>query len=283
MRLTTGNSVIELGGEAGETIAASATLTFDWIPGRSEWSTWEGTYDDRSSGGGPSPYHGTAVFDVPTPVLDFHVTPSGFHFEFSPWEKLDGNDGSTEMYPWTWSARQGSLGPSVWSEVGHNSWRSFNATSIETSGSSLEGGFHSVHQGEWRMRETPDLIAFAGGGDDVLDGGTGEDVLDGGAGDDVIVDGLGATIMTGGRGADTFVFGAGSGMDIVRDFKIGEDRLSFVLAEGADGAEGNSIVDKALAMAGSSVLDLGGGHTILLAGVSHAALLSAGAGVFAEA
>lgn len=270
MRFDTGNMVVELGGAGGDVIAASNTLTFDWIPGRSEWSYWGVDFDEQWSGSGPSPYRGYASFDVSAPSLAFSETPSAFHFELSQWEVLDGGVGSTELYPWTWLPQENSLHPSVWTEAGHNSWRIFGPDVVEAHGSAVEGGFHILHYGHWEMRRTPDLAAMGGDGDDILYGGSGEDILNGGAGDDILVSGLKATIMTGGDGADIFVFGAGSGMDIVRDFEIDRDRLSF------DTQDGQRLVSDAQELAGSALLDLGGGHTVLLAGVSPGLLLSAG-------
>ena len=275
MRFDTGNTVVDLGGADGEIIAASNVLTFDWIPGHSEWSYWGVEPDEQWSGSGPSPYRGTASFEVPTPALAFSEAPSAFRFELSQWEVLEGNDGSTGLSSWTWLPGENSLHPSVWTEAGHNSWRIFGPEVVEAHGSAVEGGFHILHYGRWEMRPTPDLVALGGGGDDVLYGGSGEDVLNGGAGDDIIVSGLKATIMTGGEGADIFVFGAGSGMDIVRDFEIGRDKLSFATADG------NQLVSDARDMAGSALLDLGYGHTVLLAGVSPGLLLSAGDGILA--
>ena len=71
------------------------------------------------------------------------------------------------------------------------------------------------------------------GGADDLNGDQGDDVIDGGAGDDTIVGGRGRDLLIGGDGADTFVFesrfdvGIGATRDVIRDFEIGFDTLSF--------------------------------------------------------
>ena len=61
----------------------------------------------------------------------------------------------------------------------------------------------------------------------LLDGGDGGDELDGGAGNDTIVGGAGDDALTGGAGADVFLFGAAAGDDIIVDFEVGTDKLSF--------------------------------------------------------
>jgi len=71
------------------------------------------------------------------------------------------------------------------------------------------------------------------GGADHIDGDQGDDVIDGGEGDDTIVGGRGRDLLIGGAGADRFVFesrfdvGIGATRDIIRDFEIGIDTLSF--------------------------------------------------------
>jgi hypothetical protein len=65
---------------------------------------------------------------------------------------------------------------------------------------------------------------------DTLTGTANDDVLLGGAGDDILNGGLGADALTGGEGQDTFVIAATSGMDIFKDFQLGEDVIG--LADG---------------------------------------------------
>lgn len=72
-----------------------------------------------------------------------------------------------------------------------------------------------------------------GKGDDSLDGGEGNDTLEAGDGVDDITGGKGQDTITGGKGQDTFFFKSGdtgvteSTVDIITDFKIGEDTLDF--------------------------------------------------------
>lgn len=64
------------------------------------------------------------------------------------------------------------------------------------------------------------------GGNDVLRGGDGADWLQGGKGRDVLRGGAGDDLLQGGAGADIFVFRAmDAGHDILRDFRVGQDRL----------------------------------------------------------
>jgi Ca2+-binding RTX toxin-like protein len=61
-------------------------------------------------------------------------------------------------------------------------------------------------------------------GNNTLDGWFGNDVLDGRGGDDIIIGGGGDDIITGGSGSDTLTVW---GKDVVTDFQVGVDRLSF--------------------------------------------------------
>jgi len=89
-----------------------------------------------------------------------------------------------------------------------------------------------------------------GSGNDTLLGGDGDDVLRGGTGDDVLTGGKGRDLMLGGQGQDVFAIGENdlaswndlSGtrsekmaeLDLVKDFKVGEDRISFEAMEGVN-------------------------------------------------
>ncbi len=63
------------------------------------------------------------------------------------------------------------------------------------------------------------------GGDDVLIGGGGNDKLNGNTGKDLIWGGLGRDIQTGGAGRDIFVLDLGKGVDVIKDFQDGRDKL----------------------------------------------------------
>lgn len=97
-----------------------------------------------------------------------------------------------------------------------------------------------------------------GDGFDMLLGQEGSDRLYGGTGDDVLVGGAGADRIEGGAGADSFLFAAGSGSDTLADFELGIDRISL------DGVTATGYSSSA----GSLVVNLSGGGSILLAGVA---------------
>lgn len=72
---------------------------------------------------------------------------------------------------------------------------------------------------------------IGGDGEDLLFGEDGDDVLLGGAGDDHLAGGAGDDELTGGEGRDAFVWDTADarsmGLDVVRDFRSGEDTLHF--------------------------------------------------------
>ncbi|NVO24333.1 hypothetical protein [Donghicola mangrovi] len=65
------------------------------------------------------------------------------------------------------------------------------------------------------------------GGADLLFGNRGNDILRGGDYRDTLVGGEGNDTLVGDTGPDVFVFSAGDGRDVIRDFELGMDRLSF--------------------------------------------------------
>ena len=62
----------------------------------------------------------------------------------------------------------------------------------------------------------------------ILDGGLGNDEIIGSEGRDVIFGGTGNDTLTGDGAADTFIFStkAGNGNDVIKDFRIGEDKIA---------------------------------------------------------
>ena len=84
-----------------------------------------------------------------------------------------------------------------------------------------------------------------GNGDDFLYGGRDNDYLDGGDGNDLISGEFGNDFLIGGEGRDRFVLESGGGVDVITDFKKGEDLIALSrgltfaqirVSQGADGA-----------------------------------------------
>jgi Ca2+-binding RTX toxin-like protein len=87
-----------------------------------------------------------------------------------------------------------------------------------TSGAILAGSVSGVNSGN-------DVIQSRSDANCSLNGHDGNDVVIGGNGSDFIVGGTGNDLLIGGNGHDFFTFTAGSGSDIIQDFKQGEDTL----------------------------------------------------------
>ncbi|PSB17959.1 hypothetical protein C7B76_08930 [filamentous cyanobacterium CCP2] len=66
------------------------------------------------------------------------------------------------------------------------------------------------------------------GGDDVLCGGLGNDTMQGGRGNDITWGGRGNDVHIGGAGSDVFVLDKTKGVDVIRDYKDGVDRIGLV-------------------------------------------------------
>jgi serralysin len=120
--------------------------------------------------------------------------------------------------------------------------------------------------------EDGDDIVYGNLGDDTCEGGAGADVVRGGQGDDSLAGGSGndwmagdrgSDVLSGGAGADTFHFFAGAGSDRVTDFNLAEGDRVLLLA-------GQS---HTLTQSGAdTVVSLGGGDQLILAGVSMSSL-----------
>lgn len=72
-----------------------------------------------------------------------------------------------------------------------------------------------------------DDTLFGGQSRDLLFGGKGDDVINAGSGRDTIYGGTGDDTISGGSGADEFIFRGNSGADVITDFKVGQDFLTF--------------------------------------------------------
>ena len=107
---------------------------------------------------------------------------------------------------------------------------------------------------------------YAGTGTDSVFGGAGNDALIGGADADTLNGGTGDDFLLGQAGADVFVFDDGFGVDIVKDFTDGSDRLDFTLHSAV-----TSISDLVVAADGTDTritLVAGGSDQILLVDVT---------------
>lgn len=127
---------------------------------------------------------------------------------------------------------------------------------------------------------------YGNGGHDELDGGSGNDLLEGGSGNDDLDGGFGADrlfggsgndeldgdsgndVLYGGKGADRFIFDENAGRDVIKDFKVGADRIEIDI-DGLNGFAGLKITDNAK---GHAVIDFGGGESVTLKGVAKASL-----------
>ena len=107
---------------------------------------------------------------------------------------------------------------------------------------------------------------------DTLTGDAGANRINGGTGADTINGGGGADTLIGGAGNDTFVFSAASGQDTVTDFTSGADKLDLSAYGFADFAAVQAATTND--GGGNAVINLGGGNTVTLTGVSSSQLQS---------
>ncbi|MDQ1901337.1 CAP domain-containing protein [Paracoccus sp. WLY502] len=102
-------------------------------------------------------------------------------------------------------------------------------------------------------------------GNDWLTGGAQNDTLSGGDGNDTLTGGAGNDLLNGGAGIDSFVFAQGGGTDTIQDFQQGVDRLLIAKAL-LDQDPAVFMRDHMTKTATGVVMDLGGGHRVVLAG-----------------
>ncbi|WP_110522077.1 calcium-binding protein [Limimaricola cinnabarinus] len=96
--------------------------------------------------------------------------------------------------------------------------------------------------------------------DNMLSGGRGRDVIKGQGGNDVIDGGRGKDKLTGGLGGDEFVFDARFGKDVIKDFNVDVDHITF-----RHHAEGKiELTDRR----GDTVIDFGGRDSVKILDVS---------------
>jgi Ca2+-binding RTX toxin-like protein len=107
------------------------------------------------------------------------------------------------------------------------------------------------------------MDALDGGtGDDYLLGESGKDSLFGGSGKDWLTGGKSSDTLTGGQDADSFVFHAGDGIDVIKDFQNGIDKIYLIGIQGFDSLQ--DIFANQVAAGTQLQIDLGGGHRLLI-------------------
>ena len=65
-------------------------------------------------------------------------------------------------------------------------------------------------------------------GNDKLIGGIGNDQLFGDSGNDILIGGIGNDHITGGDGSDKFCINSVSGVDFIKDYTSGEDKIKLL-------------------------------------------------------
>ncbi len=108
-------------------------------------------------------------------------------------------------------------------------------------------------------------------GNDSLRGGAGNDGLYGNGGNDTLIGGAGSDVLVGGAGDDLFVFGNGDGTDTVADFAPGHDIIDISQVSAIDSFAQLLAATNDDAI-GNTVIDLGGGNTLFLSGVTESQL-----------
>lgn len=106
---------------------------------------------------------------------------------------------------------------------------------------------------------------------DTLTGDTTANILFGGDGDDILNGGAGTDTLLGGSGADKFLFDHGTGQDTVGDFVSGSDKLDLSAFGFADFTAVQAATHD---VGGNAVIDLGGGDSVTLTGVTSSQLQS---------
>ncbi|WP_304611093.1 carbohydrate-binding domain-containing protein [Microvirga sp. ACRRW] len=110
---------------------------------------------------------------------------------------------------------------------------------------------------------------------DKLDGGYNNDTINGAGGNDTIWGGKGSDILSGGAGADRFEFGSGSGNDTISDFDVAATNEMIAIAKNLNGLSLSTfeqLMARTTTVGADTVIDLGGGNTLKLSGVTKAQL-----------
>lgn len=151
----------------------------------------------------------------------------------------------------------------------------------DLNGNAGDDTVHGGLGGDWVLGGRDDDQLFGDGGDDLVhgnlgadscEGGDGADTVRGGQADDRLAGGAGDDWLSGDRGADTL--SGGPGADTFRTFaETGLDRVDDFNAADGDRVQLDAGVRYTVAQEGvDTVVDLGGGHRMVLAGVSMSGL-----------
>jgi len=107
------------------------------------------------------------------------------------------------------------------------------------------------------------VTLVGGAGNDLFTAGSGQALITPGAGNDTVQFGSGNTTVTGGSGTDLYrcLVGKGGGVDLIRNFKVGTDKLDL----------GGTAIQHQSVAAGSLNLNLADATTIILSGISKLA------------
>ncbi|WP_352521955.1 MULTISPECIES: type I secretion C-terminal target domain-containing protein, partial [unclassified Mesorhizobium] len=98
---------------------------------------------------------------------------------------------------------------------------------------------------------TDDQVS-GGAGNDKLNGGAGNDLLFGGDGNDILIGGVGNDTLTGGTGVDQFRMATNTGMDTIKDFVVGTDKIG-LLDTGSTGTGSVNFVNTTGTSAGNAL------------------------------
>jgi len=163
-------------------------------------------------------------------------------------DTLDGGVGNDTLYGEGFEARVGHTNSTIFS----------NSDTILAGDDTLHGGAgDDVIYGDFAyVFSSNNPAAIVRGGSDLIDGGAGNDQL---YGDFLQGAGIYGNTVTG--GADVFVFAAGSGVDTIHDFELGQDRID-VTGYGFAALSDMTVT----AMGLDTLIDFGAGNSVMLLG-----------------
>ena len=200
------------------------------------------------------------------------------------WDTMLGEDGNDTM--WGGTGRDSMFGgngnDSMYGDASDDTMRGEDGWDTMHGGSGndvMRGGL----RGDRMYGDDGDDILYGESGWDLMEGGTGNDVLFGGTGrddlsgnddDDMLYGGGGDDVLSGGAGLDTFVFYSGFGVDEIRDFTPGEDRID--LANVTAITDWNDLTSAHLVLGDSGYATIvDGADSVVLTGITSLTQLDA--------